>query len=106
VADVDNWISELGKFYKAIREFPKPTVMAVNGYAVGAGFQLSLLGDIRISAEQAKYGMLEVNVGIPCITGSALLWHVVGAARTLDLILSGRMIDAYEAQSMGITREL
>jgi len=104
--DVEGWISELGELYKAVREFPKPTVMAVNGYAVGAGFQLCLLGDIRISGENAKYGMPEVNVGIPCITGSALLWHVVGAARTVDLILTGRMIDAYEAHLMGITTKV
>lgn len=92
------WVDEFDQLYQTIRAVKKPIIASINGYAVGSGLQLALLADIRISNEKAKYGMTEVNVGLPCIIGSTLFWETMGKSKTIDLILTGRLLTAYEAQ--------
>ena len=70
--------------------------------SVGAGFQLALLCDIRIAADHARFGMPEIDDAIPCITGTWTLYDLIGRGRTVDLVLSGRMVDAGEALEWGI----
>jgi enoyl-CoA hydratase/carnithine racemase len=70
---------------------------------MGAGCQLALLADIRISSETARYGMPEIRDGIPAIFGLGLLWHLVGMSRGLYLVLSGDHLDARQALEAGLT---
>jgi len=69
----------------------------------GAGCQLALLADIRISSEAAKFGMPEIRDGIPAIFGLGLLWNLVGMSRSVYLVLSGVYMDARQALEAGLT---
>lgn len=90
-----------------IRSLPKPTIMAVNGLAVGAGASLTLPADVRIAAESAKYGMFFVRMGlVPEMGASALLPQLVGVARAVEWALSARFISAQEALEAGLVREV
>jgi enoyl-CoA hydratase len=80
-----------------------PVIAAVNGWAMGAGCQLALLADIRISSENARYGMPEIRDGIPAVFGLELLWNTIGMSRGLYLVLSGDSLDAKQAQDAGLT---
>jgi enoyl-CoA hydratase/carnithine racemase len=96
------WIDEWGELYAAMLSLAKPCIAAVNGYAVGAGFQVALMCDLRIAAERARLGMPEVDDAIPCITGTWSLYNLIGHARTAELILLGRMLNAHEALTWGL----
>jgi enoyl-CoA hydratase/carnithine racemase len=98
----DKWIDEFDHLYRQIRKVEKPIVASINGFSTGSGLQLALLADIRISNKNAKYGMTEVNVGLPCVIGSTMFWEVMGKSRTIDLILTGRLLDAAEAERYGL----
>jgi len=99
---IDSWIDDWGRVYSAVLDLEKPIVAAVNGYAVGAAFQIALVCDLRIAADHARFGMPEIDDAIPCITGTWTLDSVIGRGRITDLILTGRMLDAGEALSWGI----
>jgi enoyl-CoA hydratase/carnithine racemase len=101
-ADVDRWIDEWTALYKAVLALRTPTIAAVNGYAVGAAFQLALVCDIRLAADTARFGMPEVDDAIPCITGTWAMYQLIGRGRVADLILTGRMLDAQEALLWGL----
>lgn len=96
------WIDEFDTVYNALRLADKPSIAAINGYAVGAGFQIALLADLRIAADTARAGMPEINDAIPCITGTWTLWDIIGRSRTADLVLTGRLLDAQEALAWGL----
>lgn len=81
----------------------KPTVAAVNGYALGVGLTAILGCDIRIAAEGAQFSMMFVKVGLmPELASTRMLPHIVGFSNALDLCLSGRRVRAQEALSMGL----
>ncbi|MEK3954514.1 enoyl-CoA hydratase/isomerase family protein [Psychrobacillus sp. FSL K6-1464] len=104
--EAENWINEFDYLYRVIRKVKKPIIAAVNGYATGSGLQLALLADIRITSDTAKYGMTEINVGLPCVIGSTMFWEVMGKSRTIDLILTGRLLDAKEAERYGLVTRI
>jgi enoyl-CoA hydratase/carnithine racemase len=80
----------------------KPYIAAVNGAAVGAGMDMASMCDIRFASENARFGMTYVRMGIiPGDGGAYYLPRIVGTARALDLIWTGRVIDAQEALAMG-----
>ena len=86
---------------------PKPTIGAVAGYAVAGGFELALWCDLRIGTETARLGFPERRWGVPLIDGGTQrLPRIVGMGRGLDLILSGRIVDADEALQMGLLTEV
>jgi len=92
--------------FNELRNFEKPIIGAINGTAMGAGMQLALLTDYSVFAENAKMGMTEINVGIPCIFGSFFLSQLIGPRRTMDYITTGRLITAQEALALEIVNEV
>jgi enoyl-CoA hydratase len=85
----------------------KPTIAAISGFALAGGLELALWCDLRIATEGSTLGYPERRWGVPLIDGGTQrLPRVVGLGRALDLILTGRMIDAAEALSMGLLTEV
>jgi enoyl-CoA hydratase/carnithine racemase len=91
----------------ALRTLDKPYIAAVNGPAAGAGMDMASMADLRIASETARFTMSYVNVGIvPGDGGCYYLPRIIGVARTLDLIWTGRTMDASEAMQMGYVSQV
>src|SRR3989454_2845436 len=101
--EAEEWVREYELLYDRVRMLDVPVIAAVNGWAMGAGCQLALLADIRISSENARYGMPEIRDGIPAVFGLELLWNTIGMSRGLYLVLRGDSLDARQAQEAGLT---
>jgi enoyl-CoA hydratase len=85
---------------------PKPTIAAISGYALAGGLELALWCDLRIGTETAKLGFPERRWGVPLIDGGTQrLPRVVGMGRALDMIITGRIVEADEALAMGLLTE-
>jgi enoyl-CoA hydratase len=87
-------------YHRAVWGFPKPTVVAVNGPALGGGFDLATLCDLRLASEEAVFGHPEIKFGAPPLF-TPLRW-IVGDGIARDLCLTGRRIDADEALRIGL----
>jgi enoyl-CoA hydratase/carnithine racemase len=99
--DVRKGVYESSKTYhRAVAYFPKPTVAAIEGFAFGAGFDLSLLCDVRIAVEGASFGHPEVKIGAPPLFTPLRL--IVGEGWARDLCLTGRRIYAADALRIGL----
>jgi len=100
---VDVMMGDFGADWHATSQARKPVVAAVSGFALGGGCELVLQCDIVIAADTAKFGQPEIKLGvIPGIGGTQRLTHAVGKAKAMDLILTGRMMDATEAERAGL----
>jgi enoyl-CoA hydratase len=89
--------------YRKIEEYEKPTIAAINGYALGGGLELALACDIRIASFQAKMGLPEVGLGIiPGAGGTQRLTRIIGKGKAMDLILTGDVITAEAAERFGL----
>jgi enoyl-CoA hydratase len=85
----------------------KPAIAAVSGWCLAGGFELALWCDLRIASETAAFGFTERRFGVPLIDGGTQrLPRIVGQGRALDLILTGRLVGADEALSMGLVNEV
>jgi len=89
--------------FRRIEQSPTPVIAAVNGFALGGGFELALACHMRVASSQAKFGLPEVKLGLmPGYGGTQRLPRLVGRGRALQLILTGDTIDANEALRLGV----
>lgn len=87
-------------FVKAVR---KPWIAAVNGFALGGGCELAMMADFIIASDKARFGQPEIKLGVaPGMGGSQRLTHAVGKAKAMEMCLTGRMMDAAEAERSGL----
>ena len=100
---MDAFLGNFAARWDRIAQARKPVVAAVAGFALGGGCELAMQCDIIIAADNAKFGQPEIKLGvIPGIGGTQRLTRAVGKAKAMDLILTGRMMDAAEAERSGL----
>jgi len=89
--------------WETLRRIRKPVIAAVAGYALGGGCELAMMCDILVAAETARFGQPEIKLGIiPGAGGTQRLPRAVGKAKAMDLVLTGRLMDAAEAERAGL----
>ena len=100
---IDAFGSDFAGSWDRVSRARKPVVAAVAGFALGGGCELAMQCDIVIAADTAKFGQPEIKLGvIPGIGGTQRLTRAVGKAKAMDLVLTGRMMDAAEAERSGL----
>jgi enoyl-CoA hydratase len=100
---MDAFMGDFAAGWDALTRARKPTVAAVAGFALGGGCELAMMCDVVIAADTAKFGQPEIKLGvIPGIGGTQRLTRAVGKAKAMDLCLTGRMMDAAEAERAGL----
>jgi enoyl-CoA hydratase len=100
---IDNYLGKFLADWDAIAAQRKPLIAAVSGFALGGGCELAMICDIVIAAESAKFGQPEITIGImPGAGGTQRLARAVGKAKAMDMVLTGRVMDAAEAERSGL----
>jgi 3-hydroxypropionyl-coenzyme A dehydratase len=103
----EKYASSAQSMLNKIEKMDKPVIAAINGFALGGGCELALVCDLRIASENAKIGQPEVTIGIPPgWGGSQRLWRIIGPAKAKELIFTGKMISAREANDIGLVNHL
>lgn len=93
--------------YNSIDSFPKPVIAMVNGFCLGGGNELAMACDLRMTSENAKFAQPEINLGIICGGGGTQrLTNLVGEGRSMEMILTGDMIDAPTAERIGLVNHV
>ena len=95
------------ELFMAVENFPFPVIAAVGGYALGGGFELALACDLRVAAEEACFGFPETGLGIiPAAGGTQRLPRHIGWGKAKELVLTGEIIDAREAERLGLVSKV
>jgi methylglutaconyl-CoA hydratase len=98
--------SRMARIFRRLYDFPLPTIAAVNGAAIAGGTGFATMCDFTLAVPEAKFGYTEVRIGfVPAIVSSMLVWQV-GHKVARDLLLTGRIIDAAEAHTLGLVNEV
>src|SRR5262245_26649315 len=105
-SDGANWFQSWRDFYNAIRDLDKPCLAALNGVAAGSAFQAAMLTDVRVGHPGVRMGQAEINSGIPSVSGPMLMLPHIGLARTVELRLTGPMMEAGECHAIGLIHYL
>ncbi|MCO5334883.1 MAG: enoyl-CoA hydratase/isomerase family protein, partial [Pyrinomonadaceae bacterium] len=93
--------------FNVIDQFPKPVIAMVNGFCLGGGNELALACDIRMASETARFSQPEINLGIiPGGGGTQRLTNLIGEGRSMEMILTGDMIDAATAEKLGLVNHV
>jgi methylglutaconyl-CoA hydratase len=96
----------MAAMFRRLYDFPKPTIAAVNGAAIAGGTGIATMCDFTLAVPEAKFGYTEVRIGfVPAIVSSILVWQV-GHKLARDLLLTGRLFDAAEANRYGLVNEV
>ena len=104
---MDMFMSDFFVGWDRLASARKPTIAAVAGYALGGGCEIAMMCDILLAADTAKFGQPEITLGvIPGIGGSQRLTRAVGKAKAMDMVLTGRTIDAEEAERAGLVSRI
>ena len=102
-ATMDLYFGARLDLWDAIRSVRTPLVAAVSGYCLGGGCELAMACDLIVAGESAQFGQPETGLGVmPGAGGTQLLARSIGKAKTMDIVLSGRFLDAYEAERAGL----
>jgi len=95
------------RLFDAVEEFPKPVIAMINGFCLGGGLEVALACDLRFASENAKLGQPEINLGIiPGGGGTQRLTRLVGEGKSMELILTGDLIDAAHAKEIGLVNDV
>ncbi|HEV8260743.1 MAG TPA: enoyl-CoA hydratase/isomerase family protein [Burkholderiales bacterium] len=104
--DIDSWLTRQHAMYAAVRDLDKPCIVAFNGVAAGAGFQIALCADLRVGCPEMKLGQPEIKAGLASIVGSYLMTMHLGLSRNIELSLTGELISGQVAYEIGILNHL
>lgn len=99
------FIHRLHSAMLAVRDLPVPVVAGIDGYCLGAGMELAAACDLRVASTAARFGMPEVQVGLPSVIEASLLPGLMGRGRAARLVLTGEVIDAGRALAWGFVEE-
>ena len=102
----EKFITDLHHCFLAIRQSDKIVIASINGLALGGGLEMVAACDLRIASSQARFGMPEVRVGIPSVIEAAYLPRLIGLGRAAEMVYTGEMIDAYEAERIGLINKV